>query len=361
VKEFQIAVVGGGITGLGIAHYLQSLNYQVALFEKNNLALATSANSHRIIHGGFRYIPQFNFNAASKSLRSLSYLRATFPDEVKPLKSYIELNRFGLRSPLSVAVGINIYKQVVKKNKVLNLTSPKIVSLSESDILPSSDNSTIKKYLIWEDGFLLNNHSLVAKLKSGLISQGGEVFENSEVTQMSNVSEDYLLKVNSTDTFLARFLVTALNSENSFNSSTIYCQAINLVFKGEKCINFGFAAKSQEGRLLFLAPRNEGDKSFAIGTHYFEAIKSNTEAEILVFLKDCQTAFPSLKLDYNKIIMVESGAIPIAGWRKNGSPLFIGDTRIERVGKRHLNLVATKYTTFPETAKEVACLLNREF
>ena len=59
--EFDLLVVGGGITGSGIALDAASRGMKVALIEKNDFASGTSSKSTKLIHGGLRYLKQFDF------------------------------------------------------------------------------------------------------------------------------------------------------------------------------------------------------------------------------------------------------------------------------------------------------------
>ena len=60
-KEFDVLIVGGGITGAGIALDAASRGMSVALVEKNDFASGTSSKSTKLIHGGLRYLKQFDF------------------------------------------------------------------------------------------------------------------------------------------------------------------------------------------------------------------------------------------------------------------------------------------------------------
>ena len=59
--EFDILIIGGGITGAGIALDAALRGMKVALVEKNDFASGTSSKSTKLIHGGLRYLKQFDF------------------------------------------------------------------------------------------------------------------------------------------------------------------------------------------------------------------------------------------------------------------------------------------------------------
>ena len=60
-QEFDLVIIGGGITGAGIALDASSRGLKVVLLEKGDFASGTSSKSTKLIHGGLRYLRQFDF------------------------------------------------------------------------------------------------------------------------------------------------------------------------------------------------------------------------------------------------------------------------------------------------------------
>src|SRR5579864_4603031 len=60
-EQFDVLVIGGGITGAGVALDAAARGYRVALVEKVDFASGTSSKSTKLAHGGIRYLPQFDF------------------------------------------------------------------------------------------------------------------------------------------------------------------------------------------------------------------------------------------------------------------------------------------------------------
>src|SRR5205085_10184334 len=60
-EQFDVLVIGGGITGAGVALDAVTRGYRVALVEKADFASGTSSKSTKLAHGGIRYLPQFDF------------------------------------------------------------------------------------------------------------------------------------------------------------------------------------------------------------------------------------------------------------------------------------------------------------
>jgi glycerol-3-phosphate dehydrogenase len=88
-EEFDFLVVGGGITGAGVAWDAASRGYKVALVEKNDFAQGTSSRSSKLIHGGLRYLENYEFPLVFEALSERHYLLHSAPHLVKPLPFYM--------------------------------------------------------------------------------------------------------------------------------------------------------------------------------------------------------------------------------------------------------------------------------
>jgi len=66
-QEFDVIVIGGGINGAAIAHMAALNGLKVCLLEKNDFASGTSSKSTKIVHGGLRYLENFEFSLVKES------------------------------------------------------------------------------------------------------------------------------------------------------------------------------------------------------------------------------------------------------------------------------------------------------
>src|ERR1700754_4793355 len=86
MDSFDLLVVGGGINGAAIARDAAGRGLTVLLVEKDDLAAHTSSASSKLIHGGLRYLEQYEFRLVRESLHERAILLATAPHIVRPLK-----------------------------------------------------------------------------------------------------------------------------------------------------------------------------------------------------------------------------------------------------------------------------------
>src|SRR5215469_9820720 len=82
----DVLVVGGGIVGTGIARDLALRGLKVALVEQSDLASGTSSRPTRLIHGGLRYLENFDFGLVRTDMREREILLHLAPHLVEPLQ-----------------------------------------------------------------------------------------------------------------------------------------------------------------------------------------------------------------------------------------------------------------------------------
>src|SRR5438046_6655774 len=84
--EFDVVVIGGGITGAGVALDAASRGYSVALVEKADFASGTSSRSSKLVHGGLRYLQQFDLGLVREALLERQLMVKLAPHLVTPLE-----------------------------------------------------------------------------------------------------------------------------------------------------------------------------------------------------------------------------------------------------------------------------------
>ena len=86
MNSFDLLIIGGGINGAAIARDAAGRGLDVLLVEKDDLASHTSSASSKLIHGGLRYLEQYEFGLVRESLHEREILLQTAPHLVRPLK-----------------------------------------------------------------------------------------------------------------------------------------------------------------------------------------------------------------------------------------------------------------------------------
>jgi glycerol-3-phosphate dehydrogenase len=105
--EFDVLVIGGGITGVGIALDAAARGLSVALVEKDDFASGTSGRSSRLIHGGLRYLEHLEFGLVQEALRERGILLRLAPHVVRPVPMYMLADSLGRRA--FYRLGLTVY------------------------------------------------------------------------------------------------------------------------------------------------------------------------------------------------------------------------------------------------------------
>jgi glycerol-3-phosphate dehydrogenase len=106
--EFDVVVVGGGITGAGVALDAAARGYSVALVEKTDYAAGTSSRSSKLVHGGLRYLQKFDLGLVREALLERQLMVKLAPHLVRPLPLVVPA--FNDEAPNRiVGLGLNMY------------------------------------------------------------------------------------------------------------------------------------------------------------------------------------------------------------------------------------------------------------
>jgi glycerol-3-phosphate dehydrogenase len=88
---FDLAVIGGGVNGCGIARDAAGRGYSVIPFEMNDFASGTSSASTKLIHGGLRYLEYYEFRLVREALMEREVLWRLAPHVIWPLRFVLPL------------------------------------------------------------------------------------------------------------------------------------------------------------------------------------------------------------------------------------------------------------------------------
>ncbi len=106
---FDLVVIGGGITGICVARDAILRGLTVALIEQNDFASATTSASSKMIHGGLRYLKNFEFSLVRESLRERRLWAKNAPHMMRPLKFMLPTWRSGAQTRTAMHVFISMY------------------------------------------------------------------------------------------------------------------------------------------------------------------------------------------------------------------------------------------------------------
>ncbi len=108
-SHYDMIIIGGGITGTSVAYEAASRGLKVALFEKGDFGEATSAATTKMIHGGLRYLKNFEFGLVRESLNERKTLENIAPNFVYPLPFMIPTYSNFKNNKISLFIGMLLY------------------------------------------------------------------------------------------------------------------------------------------------------------------------------------------------------------------------------------------------------------
>jgi glycerol-3-phosphate dehydrogenase len=126
MADFDLAIIGGGINGAGIARDAAGRGLSVLLVEQNDLASGTSSKSTKLIHGGLRYLELYAFRLVREALIEREVLIRMAPHLTRPLR-FVLPHHAGLRPAWMLRLGLFLYdhlggRQILPPSEVLDLT-----------------------------------------------------------------------------------------------------------------------------------------------------------------------------------------------------------------------------------------------
>ena len=126
MADYDLAIIGGGINGTGIARDAAGRGLRVLMVEQQDLASGTSSASSKLIHGGLRYLERGAFLMVREALAEREVLLGLAPHLVRPMRFVLPASP-GPRSPLLLRIGLFLYdhlgcKKILPSARTLDLT-----------------------------------------------------------------------------------------------------------------------------------------------------------------------------------------------------------------------------------------------
>ncbi len=157
---FDLAIVGGGINGCGIARDAAGRGLTVFLCEQNDLANGTSSASTNLIHGGLRYLEYYEFRLVREALREREVLLNAAPHIIWPLR-FILPHHKGLRPAWLIRLGLFLYDNIGGR-KILPGTSSVNLVVDEAGAPLKGD---FKKGFEYSDCWVMDSRLVILNAK----------------------------------------------------------------------------------------------------------------------------------------------------------------------------------------------------
>jgi len=326
-SHFDMVIIGGGITGAGVARDAAMRGLNCLLLEKGDFASGTSSKSSKLVHGGLRYLKYYNFRLVYEGCRErYILLRKTAPHLVRAIRFVFPFYK-GARNPRwFIAIGLAFYGllAIFRNIHLFRFVSAEKLFEEEPDIRKEGCVGGLSYY----DCKCMDSRLVIDTIKSAA-DNNAVPFNYCEVTNLD--FGENVVKVSATDNisgnkyiFTARMAVNAGGAwaddilEKCGNAKKFNLQmatGIHLVFSKEKLpVNNTLLVEAPEdGRTVFLIPWKE---NILVGTtdKYFDGNKDKIPVRtdsIDYLLRTVNHYFPAANLVRGDARSVFSGVRPL--------------------------------------------------
>ncbi|MBM6619400.1 glycerol-3-phosphate dehydrogenase/oxidase [Bacillus sp. RD4P76] len=325
-RKFDVIVIGGGITGAGIALDAVTRGFKTALFEMQDFAAGTSSRSTKLVHGGLRYLKQFEVKMVSEVGKERAIVYKNGPHVTTPEWMMLPIYKKGTFGKFSTSLGLYIYDylaSVQKKERRRMLTKEKTLSieplLKNDNLLGSgyyveyrTDDARLTIEVLKaaaKHGAFLSNYTKVTEL----IYEGNKVMGVKVKDQLKGTTYEYLAKhvVNASGPWVDD--VRVLDSNNR-SKSLLLTKGVHIVIDRKRFpLNNAIYFDTHDKRMIFAIPR---DNKTYVGTTdtFYDDGKENPriiDDDINYLLIAINEMFPSVLLQRKDIESSWSGLRPL--------------------------------------------------
>jgi glycerol-3-phosphate dehydrogenase len=260
---FNLAVIGGGINGCGIARDAAGRGLSVFLCEQDDLACGTSSASTKLIHGGLRYLEYYEFRLVREALREREVLLTAAPHIIWPLRFILPHHR-GLRPAWLIRLGLFLYDHIGGRKLLPGTTSVNLRADEAGRVLKKD----FSKGFEYSDCWVMDSRLVVLNAMDAA-ARGATICTRTRLQSATRTGKTWTLRLfdrsrNEEFTIEARVLVNAsgpwLDTLLGRISHTASREHIRMV-KGSHIIvrkmfdhDRAYIFQNEDGRIIFAIP-----------------------------------------------------------------------------------------------------------
>ncbi len=363
---FDIFIIGGGINGAGIARDASGRGLKVYLAEKGKVGSATSSWSSKLIHGGLRYLENYEFKLVAESLREREVITQIAPSITKPLPFVIPHTK-KLRSKLLIRLGLFLYDNLGGKTKIPK-SSKVIFTEQYQNILQSKFTEGFRYYDVQVDDKKLVEMNIDNAKKMGAI-----IAEDTKVINANRIDNYWEITLNNNEKIKSKILINAAGpwiNETVNNVLKINAKKSIRLVRGSHIITkklyedeVAFTLQNEDNRVVFVIPY-KGEYSL-IGTTEVDVDTPDNPSisnEEKIYLINTINNHFIKQISQEDIVETYSGIRPLIEDFKDATKVtrdYIFDLNEDESKAPLLNIYGGKLTTYRKLAENVLLALNK--
>lgn len=376
VPEWDLLVIGGGATGLGIALDATMRGYRTLLVEQADFAKGTSSRSTKLVHGGVRYLAQGDIKMVREASIERGLLHRNAPHLVKDQTFIVPV--YSLWSRLKYSIGLKLYDKIAGK---LSLGHSVFISKKETlEKLPGIRAKGLKGGVLYYDG-QFDDSRLAINLAQTIIEKGGEAINYMKVTGLLKNESGQIngaalvdIEKNNSITVKAKAVINAtgvfvddvlqMDKPGSARSICV-SQGVHIVldksfFPSEHAL---MIPETSDGRVLFAVPWHE---KVVIGTTDTPVENASLEPVALEkeisFILETAGLYLTHTPTRNDVLSVFAGLRPLAAPQN-------GQQKTKEISRSHkivvspsglFTILGGKWTTYRKMGEDMVNRIEKE-
>lgn len=326
-KNIDLLVIGGGITGAGIALDATTRGLRTVTVDMQDFAAGTSSRSTKLIHGGLRYLKQMQMNIVAEVGKERSIVYHNAPHITTPLWMMLPFYKGGTFGRVSTNLGLTVYDRLARVEK------------SERKQMLTKREAMEKEPLLQADGlkgagyyveYRTDDARLTIEVMKKAVQLGAEALNYAEVTTCLYDDSGEMIGVRIYDHILeeeydvfARIIVNATgpwvdhvrSMDKSIKGKSLYItKGVHLIFDQDKFpLQQPIYFDVRDGRMVFAIPRDDKTYVGTTDTHYTDSYvhPTITEEDEQYLLTAVNEMFPTLSLTDKDIVSKYAGLRPL--------------------------------------------------
>jgi len=366
---YDIFIIGGGINGAGISRDASGRGLKVGLADMGKVGRATSSWSTKLIHGGLRYLENYEFRLVRESLKEREVIKKIAPQITTDVPFVIPYSK-QLRPYWMIQFGLFLYDNIGGNN-----TFPKSSKINFNKEYQNILSKQFNKGFRYFD-LKVDDQKLVELNINDAIKRGAKIYENTRIIKCKRNKEYWEVIFENNQVIKTKVIINAsgpwikevMNNVIGINSP----KTLRLV-KGSHIItnkiydeNVALTLQNKDKRIIFVIPYNEN--SSLIGTTEVE-VSSPTENHIseieIDYLINSVNFYLNKPISKNNILNTYSGIRPlIEDYKKNATHVsrdYVFDLNHENNLAPILNIFGGKLTTYRKLSENVMLKIKKFF
>ena len=322
-KIFDLAIIGGGINGCGIARDAVGRGNSVFLCEMNDLASGTSSWSTKLVHGGLRYLEYYEFRLVREALIEREILWQIAPHIIRPLR-FVLPHHSGLRPAWLLRLGLFLYDHIGGRNL---LPPTRSVDLSRDEVGKPLVSNRYTRAFEYSDCFV-DDARLVVLTARDAADRGAEIRTRTRAVEIRQADGSWQVTVEDTasgirSTIKARALVNAggpwvedvLRSSAGVNAraKVRLVQGSHIVVRKLYAHDRAYMFQNSDGRIVFVIPYQDDFTLIGTTDRDFDGDPSKVKAstEEIKYLCDSVSEYLAQPVSPDDVVWTYAGVRPL--------------------------------------------------